>query len=414
MNARRLLALSSMALFTALSAIDITDQEIEALRDWINTKRLVTVKELGGQLSISGDVHAELQSTTEVKNGERQRGPGTGTPSNAYDVEFNVNIDYRTENTWAAARIRFDNNAGTVNELVGSGTNNKLKVDRAYFGYRVMDRDRHTMEVELGRRSNLFVLFDSKLQFLSNFDGVNFKDSYSLENIGDLYYQVGAFLVNERKNQAAYAGEVGLQNIGGTGFYTKYSLIDWDTKDVEKIPEQFHFIVSQFILGYKFIPVVLDKVILIYTAGLYNHRARPLAVSAHKKANFGGYLGFTVGQLKMAGDWSLEANYQVLAAQCVPDFDVSGIGTGNNADNGFYYHKNKEVETCGCKEKMAPNTRKQAEGNVNYRGFKINLQYLLSNNLNILQEWQQSITLDKKIGPFRRYKQYEIDFIYLF
>jgi hypothetical protein len=414
MKPRYILALTSLALLTSLHAVDLSDQEIEALRDWINTKRLVTVKELGGQLSISGDVHAELQSATEVKNGQTQRGPGTGTPTNSYDVEFNVNIDYRTENTWSSARIRFDNDAGTTNEFFGSGTNNKIKVDRAYFGYRVIDQDRHTMEVELGRRPNIFVVFDSKMQFFSNFDGVNFKDSYALENVGDLYYQVGAFLVSEKKNQAAYVGEIGLQNIAGTGFYTKYSLVDWDTKDLEKIPQQFHFIISQLILGYKFLPVILDKIVIVYTGGLYNHRARPLEVSANKKANFGGYLGFTVGQLKMAGDWSLEANYQVLAAQCVPDFDVSGVGLGNNAGNGFYFQKTETVEKCGCKNKPTPSTRKNAEGNVNFRGFKINLQYLLTNNLNILQEWQQSITLDKEIGPFRRFKQYEIDFVYLF
>jgi hypothetical protein len=28
------------------------------------------------------------------------------------------------------------------------------------------------------------------------------------------------------------------------------------------------------------------------------------------------------------------------------------------------------------------------------------------------QQWKQSITLDNDIGPFRRYKQYEVDFIY--
>jgi len=42
------------------------------------------------------------------------------------------------------------------------------------------------------------------------------------------------------------------------------------------------------------------------------------------------------------------------------------------------------------------------------------LQYMLTNNLNLFQEWSQSITLDDHIGPFRRYKQYELELIYAF
>ncbi len=76
-RSRRFLLLTAVTLFTQGYAADITNQDIEFLRDWFNSKRLVTVKELGGQLSISGDVHAEVQSTTEVKNGERQRGRGS-------------------------------------------------------------------------------------------------------------------------------------------------------------------------------------------------------------------------------------------------------------------------------------------------------------------------------------------------
>ena len=61
-------------LTTTVFAIDdgspgLEQRDIEALRDWINTKRQVTVKERGGNLSISGEVRAELQSTNERKNG---------------------------------------------------------------------------------------------------------------------------------------------------------------------------------------------------------------------------------------------------------------------------------------------------------------------------------------------------------
>jgi hypothetical protein len=150
-----------------------------------------------------------------------------------------------------------------------------------------------------------------------------------------------------------------------------------------------------------------DKVVNFYLGGLYNHRARPLEITYHKKANFGGYLGFSIGQIKKTGDWNFEINYQVLAAQCVPSFDVSGTGMAARKGRSFYYHEKDD--------KIVVNTnRHQPEGNVNYRGFKMVMQYMLTNNLNLFQEWSQSITLDDHIGPFRRFKQYEIELIYAF
>lgn len=401
---RRLALLSGAVLLTgAVHAVDIEEQDIQSLRDWINSKRMITVRELGGQLSISGDVHAEMQATSLVKNGNAQRGRGTDRPNNQYDVEFNLMIDYRTERSWLASRLRFDNDAGLLNDSVGSGKSDKIKLERAYWGYRLLDGDRHTMDIDVGRRGPMVGLFDSKLQFLSNFDGVALKDNYAVDNVGDLYYTLGVFIVNEKKDQAAYVAEGGILNIANTGFYTKYSIIDWDTKDFDKAPAQFHFIVSQIILGYKWIPQILDRPVVIYLGGLYNHRAHAVKFSAGRKANYGGYLGFNVGALKLAGDWAFDANYQVLAAQCVPDFDVSGIGMGSKSEDGFYLHDGKAVTT-----------RNQSEGNVNYRGFELTLQYLISNNLNLWQQWKQSITLDNNIGPHRRYKQYEVDFIYSF
>ncbi len=323
---RRLALLSSAVLMTGMvsAAEDMNNEDIQALRDWINSKRMITVKELGGQLSISGEVRAEMQANNVVLNGKSLRGRGTGKSNHDYDVEFNLGIDYRTENTWAAARIKFDNDAGTFNESFGSGTNSKIKVDKAYFGYRVIDRDRHTADIEVGRRGMLLV-FDSRVQFGSNFDGVNFKDSYAVDKVGDLYYQLGAFIVNETKDQAAYVGEMGILNVANTGFYTKYSMIDWDTKKTPKVPAEFHFIVSQLMLGYKFIPQPWDKVVNFYFAGLWNHRARAMKITENKRANYGGYLGFSIGQIKKAGDWNFEANYQVIAGQCIPSFDTAGL-----------------------------------------------------------------------------------------
>lgn len=403
----RSLLISSLLFFSSyLSAADLDDQDIETLRDWINSRRMVTVKELGGQLSIAGDVHTEMQSTNEKMNGIRQRGYPGQPSTNSYDIEFNLSIDYRSDRTWGASRMRFDNDAGTVNELVGSGKNSNVKVDRAYFGYRIFDGNQHTMDVEMGRRP-MSNVFDSKLEFGSNLDGIVFKDAYALEGIGDFSYQLAAFLVSERRNQMGYVGELVFQNIAGTGAYTKFSTIDWDTKDYPTVPSQFHFVISQLIMGYKFVPQVWDKLVHVYLAGLYNWRAHKLDITANKRSNVGTYLGVSVGQVKLKGDWAFEATYELAQAQCVPDFDTIGIGLGNSTGGYLYYTKSKDGT-------ISSTTIATADGKNNFRGFELTLQYLISNNLNIFQQWSQSVTLDKSIGPYRQYKQYEIDFIYGF
>jgi hypothetical protein len=403
-------AVSSLQASTIDAGDDVDQKDIYALREWINTKRQVTVRELGGALSIAGEVRTEFQTSSETVNGVKQRGfgapifgvDGTPIPANGFDVEVNLMFDYRTEESWGSVKLEFDNDAG-----VFSGTLNKLKLERAYWGVRLVDTDTVTFDTELGRR-RLSTIMDSKIEFNSFFDGAWFKYDQSFESIGDFYLHAGVFVINENRNQFGYVGELGILNVANSGFYTKYSLIDWDTKHFgSKINnERFDFVVSQLILGYKFLPKRLQKIVQLYVAGLYNHAANKLPISDNKKANLGGYIGFSIGELKKKGDWAFDANYQVLQAQCVPDFDVQGIGVGNALNTGFY--------TAKIDGKGGPNDRKDAGGNVNYRGFALTLDYLLTNQLDFQQSWQQSITLDDHIGPFRRFKQYEIEFIYGF
>ncbi|HEY2810137.1 MAG TPA: hypothetical protein VGJ00_01940 [Rhabdochlamydiaceae bacterium] len=399
------LSLSAILHATTLEDSDDIDQkDIYALREWINTKRQVTIKELGGALSLSAEVRTELQTSSETLGGIRQRGRGApapigekeAPPTDSYDIEVNIMLDYRTEKTWSAIKLEFDNAAGII-----SGTLNKIKLERAFWGIRTIDTDQITFDIEVGRR-RMSSIVDSKLEFDNFFDGVWLKYDQSFESIADFYLHAGAFLVNESNNQFGYLGEFGMMNVGGTGFYTKYSLVDWDTKDFDDTikKERFDFLVSQLLLGYRFFPATFNRIILLYIAGLYNHNAKKREITDHKKANLGGYVGLSIGELKKKGDWAFDVNYQVLQAQCVPDFDVGGIGLGNAANTGFYATKG------------VLNTRKTAGGNVNYRGFQMVLDWLLTNQLNFQQSWQQSITLDKHIGKFHRYKQYEIEFIY--
>lgn len=395
--------LASAALFSRANG-EISQEDIEALREFINTKRQVTVKEIGGSLSISGEVRTEFQAINETKCGVKQRGVGgaVDSPSRAFDAEFNLLMDYRTDRTWAAVKIEYDNNLGTI-----SGTFNRLRLERAYFGGRVVRGDTYIVDMELGRR-DMGKIFDSKIEFGSNFDGFLFKYDQSFPRFGDAYIHGGPFIVNENRDQYAYVAEAGLLNIGGTGLYTKYSIIDWDTKHYsDPIQDlRFRYIVSQLLFAYRYVPSSIDKTVTYYAAALTNSSAEPLEITNNKKANWGGYVGFSIGQLRKQGDWSLDANYQVVGAQAVPDYDASGIGLGNASKGGFY--------TVNIDGTGASTTRFNAAGNGNYRGYTVQLDVLLTDTILLSQNFLQSKTLDDEIGPFRRYKQYEIEFIYAF
>lgn len=381
---------------------DFEQFDLEALRDWINNKRQVTVKELGGDLSISGEVRTEFQTASEIKNGSQLRGylPGQ-LPRNSYDVEVNLMLDYRNDNTWAAIKIEFDNDAG-----VFGGTLNKIKLEKAYFGVRVLSYDTMIFDFEIGRR-RFSTVFDSKVQFNSFFDGILLRYDQSFPTLADLYLHAGTFVIDERRNQYGYIGELGMLNIANTGAYMKYSVVDWNTKEYSSADFEyfFKFIVSQFMLGYKFRSNTFNKMVHVYGAMLYNHSAPRAPVTFFERYPWGGYAGFAIGQLKKKGDWAFDANYQIIEGQCFPSFDSAAVGLGSTR-TGFY---TKTAEGGG-----GLNAPGQAEGNTNFRGFSITLDYLVTNSLNFQQNWVQAITLSDTIGPFSRYKQYEIEFIYSF
>lgn len=385
---------------------DLEDNDIRALKEWIDTKRQISLKEIGGDLSISGEVRTEFQSAWERRNGRELRGSRASDlfPARGFDIEFNLMFDYRTERTWAAVKIEFDNNAG-----VFSGTLDSLALEKCYWGVRALSCNNITLDIEVGRRPFLNV-FDSKIEFGSTFDGILFRYARTFEKVGDYYFHTGPFVINERRDHYGYIAETGLLNIGGTGFYTKFSVIDWHTKHYERsfIDNRFRFIVIQWIPAYRFKIGCRKRIAVIYSAILWNTIAKRLPVSDFKKASLGGYIGFSYGQLLKQWDWAFDINYQVVGAQAIPDYDVSGIGLGNANRSGFY--------TTTLLPLVGPTvtgtTRETAAGMTNYRGFVVRFDILLTDKLDMQQSYQQAVTLDSSIGPFRHYKQYEMEFIY--
>lgn len=390
------------------------DARDQAIEEYINLKRQVTVKEISGALSLSGEVHAEFQDTEEYVSTQSQRGPGKCGPAQGYDVEFDLLLDYRAERTWAAIKIKFDNTAGNGSL---SGTCNRICLDRAYFGARLISENTYVFDVEVGR-NKLGRNFDSRIEFDSFFDGVLIRYDRGFEKAGDAYFHGGTFVIDEGYDQYGYVAEIGWLNMMGTGFFNKLSCIDWDTKHYKNVflQDRFRFVIGQWLWGYKFYPEQIGKrLVMLYGAYLYNFAARNhtsfedpetkklTSITHNNKENYGAYLGFSIGQLRKKYDFSFDLNYQVVAAQAVPDFDSSGIGLGNCKKSGFY---NTAFNGSG-----AATTIKDAAGNNNFKGWASQFEFLFTDNILGSMQWAQSVRLEP-IGPCRSYRQFEVEFIY--
>lgn len=376
----------------------------DTLQQWLRDKRMISVRELGGDLSISGDVRVEFQSTNEQKNGIKQRGSygACDRPANAWDVEFNLMLDYRTENTWAAVKVEFDNDMGQR-----SGTMSNIDLEKAYLGGRIIYGDTFTFDAEVGRRF-FYNVFDSKIEFASLFDGLLFRFSKANDHIGDAYVNTAAFLIDDKTNHYGYVTEVGLLRFANVGINIKYSMIDWRKHFPNELTtDRYRFLVGQALLQYQCNPDFLGgRLLLLYGAFLNNWIAKPLTVTANQKANMGTYAGFTVGQVRRMGDFAIDTNFQWVQAQAIPDYDVSGIGRGNACRVGLY--------TNNINGSGGATTNATAVGSGNYKGFTIDALYAFTDNLTINQNYQMSWTLNKNIGPNLQFKQFETEFIYAF
>ncbi|NGX62842.1 MAG: hypothetical protein KR126chlam6_00244 [Candidatus Anoxychlamydiales bacterium] len=382
------------------------DPDMDALRKWVREKRMISVKELGGDLSLSGEVRIEYKGINEKKDGINQRGTSgaTNNPENAFDVEVNVMLDYRTDRSWAAIRIEFDNDMG-----VDSGTTNKLALEKAYFGGRMIDGETFNFDGELGRR-NLSDVFDSKIEFSSLFDGALLRFNKAFESIGSYYFNLGVFLISDLHNHVGEVAEMGMLDIANTGFFIKYSIINWKKHFSDPVRNRrFNFANSQLILGYQGLFTKWNKYTKFYLAGLMNHLAKDLTFSdivLSKKYRFAFYVGMSYGRILQANDWALDVNFQYVMPQAISDFDVGGISNGNSASIGLY--------TTNVNGTGVATTRANAVGFANYKGFSFDLLYAITGNLTLLQSFEISNNQTKSFGSSIDYKRYEMEFIYAF
>lgn len=267
----------------------LNTRDDQPLREFVQSKENIDVKEKASNLEISGDVRFEWRTIQEkgvapyvnsysgssvsdtmslydspyghihekyrgLRGGDHVDKAGIPISTNDFDVEFNLKFKYNFKNAWSFAHLQFDNPAGVrgrndcfgtyaffnksgseVEELVprdsrfaikGSGDGMFLTLKRAYIGYNVWSDGQHRFDIEVGRRK-LDDIFDSEIQFTSRFDGILLKFASSISEFADWYWNVGSFVIDERVNHFGYVTEIGLINIYDLGLDIRYNFIDW-------------------------------------------------------------------------------------------------------------------------------------------------------------------------------------------
>lgn len=380
------------------------------LRDFIESRGLIACRQKCGSLIIAGDVRARWNETAETVNGLRARGSGTGFPMARYRTEFNLFLDYTDPKSWVSTKTKWSAAMG-----VDGGNFTKTELDRAFIGYDIFECGEEDFYIELGR-SRLEYIFDSRVEFSSFFDGIHLFYTNEFAGLGQFVIHGGPFIIDSYTNHYGWAVETFFDDFACTGFTFKYSLINWakhgttkifgDAADLPKATKdnpRYRFLISQLLIGYTGkIDFCHCKTFYLYGAVLANHDAKKNYSTNFAYANKAFYLGFTLGKLCKACDWSFDINYQFVQAQAVPEFDLAGIGHGNVSG---------ALLSDAIILLLPPD---EAMGFTNFKGFQISLLYAVTDTLSLRSKAEWSSPITKVIGGNFFYKNFEIAAIYAF
>lgn len=396
------------------------ERESTALSDFVKSKRAISVQEKGGNMMISGEIHAEWSHLRAWSNHKRQRGSGTDHlhppvgrhapyATNEFTAEADLMFDYKADRTWASIQLQMSNDAGirqrevregindNKNFLFGSGTLDDLVLRKAYMGYNVFESGTSRFDVEVGRR-RMYDVFDSKIQFNSYYDGLLLKYAESFEGMTDFTAKVSAFVIDNRVNHFGYVGELGFLNIVDSGFDFKYSIIDWDTVAAnrwgDKHPLGAKFMNSQYTVAYNVSPDMIGIKTKVYGAFLHNSHAKSSKYTNHKKGPNAWYAGVKFGEVRKTNDWAVDMNYQWVQVNAIPENDVSGIGRDNPRDISIY--------------------KKPWGGFANYKGYTIDGFYALTDNLTMNVKFDRVHQESHKVGGKHRSWQFQVAAVYAF
>ena len=270
---------------------ELNTRDDQPLREFVESKENIDVKEKASNLEIAGDVRFEWRSIREkgvvyffeddsgshystgqipppetsptpysefraLRGGDHVDARGLPISLNDFDVEFNLKFKYNYKKAWCFAHLQFDNPAGIRGRndcIVPAGFPVFNKEGSEVVG--TFSRDSRwaikgsgdAMSITLKRayigynvyadgkhrfdievgRRKLEDVFDSEIEFTSRFDGVLLKYASAIEDFSDWYIDAGAFVIDERVNHFGWVAEVGMIDIMDSGLDLRYNIIDW-------------------------------------------------------------------------------------------------------------------------------------------------------------------------------------------
>jgi hypothetical protein len=410
---------SGLAYFGADYAPD--DYDVHALKQVEKNKSVINVLNKGNNLFLSGDVRAKWMRQKRENNGADQFGSGTGLPNNQFVSEVNLLVDYDASCAWAQVKLNFRNCMGVV-----SGTFDNIGMERAFVGYDFIQCGDVDLYAEVGRQK-MDYLFESEVMYNTTFDGLLVGLDYSWDAAGDFFIHGGGFVIDDITDDFGWVGEAGLMEIMNTGLYAKYSFIHWRNKGVDRYgihdSPDFRYNISQLVVGYVFDPQMMKVPARVYAAGLVNSSAKKTTASANQKRNWAWYAGVEIGKLEVAGDWSLNVNYQWVELQAIPNFDVAGIGNGYTPECPI-----SDDETLWNPFVSRPNpitppppyisaddvSAADIHGNTNYKGLSAVGFYNVTANLALRAAYKFSNQITKAVGGSHKFQDFELGVIYSF
>ncbi|MCH9634336.1 MAG: hypothetical protein S4CHLAM7_10830 [Chlamydiae bacterium] len=398
----------------------VNQKDLWAVRDWLKTKR-VALNAKSGDLSIAGDVTAEWRNVHE-KLGSLDLTSGSNSPggwsNNLYSIDFRLYFDYKADRSWASVKLEFNNAGGTFN-----GEANQIALDRANMGYHLFDDGDQRLDVLVGRQRS-YEMYDSEVQFNSTLDGFTATYAMAMLGLADLSIRGGGYIVDQSENHPVWIIQSGFYDILDSGLYFEYAFCDWHKEDrktttitnstsnavVTVGKSKWDFITNQFILGYIFNPEVFSIDVRLFGGILWNAHAAKREIqrlSQNKlkssEKNLAGWVALQLGSVERAGDWAFQAQWQVVEALSIPDWDVSGIGTGNSTSSSLFGFN-----------KFSSATNFPGNGNSNYNGFELDLLYSVTNELVLEIRLQRALAEEKQIGYPLNYTNFILAAIYGF
>lgn len=373
---------------------------LEEVREFLKSQGFVGARKRTGSLQLAGDVRARWILQREDHKKELPNGKPEPLPINRYRSDFNLYMDYASEDSWMTSHMNAVAVAG------GEGTAAGLDIDRAFLGYLLLKRPESKTKayVEVGR-SGLGDIFDSSLQFNSDFDGIHF---YLGRRISDcLPYTValhgGPFVVNMKNKHYAWVVE-GVVDRLPQGITCKVSAIDWHSFSVKQndVKQNYKYLVWQFLVGKTaYVPWFQGKMKKAYVYGtyLFNSHAKASELTANSKQNRAISFGATLGQLKEAKDWAVTVHYEYVEALAIPTIDVSGIGKGTTA-----------LKYWPAQVAQGGFDMNDVKGFTNYKGVSYLFMYGLTDTLSLRAYAAVARPTDKAILDFN-YRKFDIGLI---